>query len=81
MAGMVVALALLLSAAFGAGDQYLGSLPGSGHLWALHWSTDISLLSAPWLVLPCLRESPSESRGAPHCSASPAPSPLSSATA
>jgi hypothetical protein len=49
---VVVALALVLSAAFGAGDQYLGSLPGSGHFWATGWSTDISLLSAPWLVLP-----------------------------
>jgi hypothetical protein len=48
----VIALALLLSAAFGAGDQYLGSLTGSGHLWATGWSTDVSLLSAPWLVLP-----------------------------
>jgi hypothetical protein len=49
---VVVALALLLSAAFGAGDQYLGSLTGSGHVWAAGWSSDISLLSAPWLVLP-----------------------------
>jgi hypothetical protein len=49
---MGVLLALVLSAAFGAGDQYLGSLTGSGHLWAVGWSTDISLLSAPWLVLP-----------------------------
>jgi Family of unknown function (DUF6518) len=49
---VVIALALVLSAAFGAGDQYLGSLTGSGHLWAAGWSTDISLLSAPWLVLP-----------------------------
>jgi hypothetical protein len=49
---MAVLLALVLSAAFGAGDQYLGSLTGSGHLWAVGWSTDISLLSAPWLVLP-----------------------------
>jgi len=49
---MVVALALVLSAAFGAGDQYLGSLTGSGHVWAAGWSSDISLLSAPWLVLP-----------------------------
>jgi Family of unknown function (DUF6518) len=48
----VVALALVLSAAFGAGDQYLGSLTGSGHLWAAGWSSDVSLLSAPWLVLP-----------------------------
>jgi len=43
---MVVVLALVLSAAFGAGDQYLGSL--SAH----PWGADISLLSAPWLVLP-----------------------------
>src|SRR5262249_9565125 len=49
---MGVALALVLSAAFGAGDQYLGSLTGSGHVWAAGWSSDISLLSAPWLVLP-----------------------------
>jgi hypothetical protein len=47
----VIALALVLSAVFGAGDQYLGSLTGSGHLWAAGWSTDVSLLSAPWLVL------------------------------
>ena len=49
---MVIALALLLSVAFGAGDQYLGSLAGSGHVWAAGWSSDVSLLSAPWLVLP-----------------------------
>jgi hypothetical protein len=49
---VVVALALLLSATFGAGDQYLGSLTGSGHVWAAGWSSDVSLLSAPWLVLP-----------------------------
>ena len=49
---MVIALALVLSAVFGAGDQYLGSLTGSGHVWAAGWSSDISLLSAPWLVLP-----------------------------
>jgi hypothetical protein len=51
---VVVALALALSVAFGAGDQYLGSLTGSGHLWAAGWSSDVSLLSAPWLVLPFL---------------------------
>jgi hypothetical protein len=51
---MVIVLALVLSAAFGAGDQYLGSLTGSGHLWAAGWSSDVSLLSAPWLVLPFL---------------------------
>ena len=49
---MVIPLALVLSAVFGAGDQYLGSLTGSGHVWAAGWSSDISLLSAPWLVLP-----------------------------
>jgi hypothetical protein len=48
---VTVVLALVLSAAFGAGDQYLGSLTGSGHLWAAGWSSDVSLLSAPWLVL------------------------------
>jgi hypothetical protein len=46
-----IVLALVLSAAFGAGDQYLGSLTGSGHLWAVGWSSDVSLLSAPWVVL------------------------------
>jgi len=48
---MGIALALVLSAAFGAGDQYLGSLTGSGHVWAAGWSSDVSLLSAPWVVL------------------------------
>lgn len=38
-------LALLLAGAFGAGDQYLGSM--SWHPWA----ADVSLLSAPWLLL------------------------------
>src|SRR5437763_15454608 len=41
----VVAVALALAVMFGGTDQYLGSL--SGHPWA----TDVSLLSAPWLVL------------------------------
>jgi hypothetical protein len=49
---MGIALALVASVAFGAGDQYLGSLTGSGHAWAAGWSSDLSLLSAPWLVLP-----------------------------
>jgi Family of unknown function (DUF6518) len=48
---MGVVLALVLSAAFGAGDQYLGSLLGSGHVWAAGWASDVSLLSAPWVVL------------------------------
>lgn len=42
---MGVLLALLLSAAFGAGDQYLGSLI------AHPWGADVAGLSAPWLVL------------------------------
>ena len=42
---MVTALALLVAALFGAGDQYLGS-------FSMHpWMADASLLSAPWLVL------------------------------
>jgi hypothetical protein len=44
----VVIFLLAFSAAFGAADQYLGSF--SAHPLA----TDISLLSAPWLVLPFL---------------------------
>jgi hypothetical protein len=44
----VVGAALALSVAFGAGDQYLGSLS-----WQ-PWAADVSLLSAPWLVLPFL---------------------------
>lgn len=36
-----------MSAAFGAGDQYLGS----GHVFGGGWTTDVSLLSAPWLAL------------------------------
>ena len=51
---MAVALALVLSAAFGAGDQYLGSLEGSGHAWAAGWAAEVSLLSAPWILLPFL---------------------------
>jgi hypothetical protein len=42
---MVTAIALVLAALFGAGDQYLGS-------FSMHpWMADVSLLSAPWLVL------------------------------
>ena len=44
---LTVPLALVLAAGFGAGDQYLGS----GHVWGIGWPTDVSLLSAPWLVL------------------------------
>ena len=41
----MVVVALLLAFAFGAGDQYLGSMS-----W-VPWAADVSLLSAPWLVL------------------------------
>jgi len=44
---VVVAIALVLSAAVGAGDQYLGS----GHVAGIGWATDVSLLSAPWILL------------------------------
>ncbi len=45
---MGIAVALILSAAFGAFDQYLGS----GHVAGITWATDVSLLSAPWILLP-----------------------------
>jgi hypothetical protein len=77
---VVVALALALSVAFGAGDQYLGSLTGSGHLWAAGWSSDLSLLSAPWLVLPSSLERPSARRVGPRSSVSRARTRRCSAT-
>lgn len=41
---MGVAIALLVSAAYGAGTQYLGArVPG--------WGPDVAMLSAPWLVI------------------------------
>jgi uncharacterized protein DUF6518 len=41
---MGVALALLLSAAYGAGTQFLGArVPG--------WGPEVAMLSAPWLVI------------------------------
>ena len=46
---MAAFAALLLSAAFGAADQYFGSLDR-----VVPWASDVSLLSAPWLVLPFL---------------------------
>lgn len=52
--GMGVVLVLMVSTAFGAADQYLGSLTGSGHAWAAGWSSDVSALSAPWLLLPLI---------------------------
>jgi hypothetical protein len=42
-----LALAVVIGAGFGAGDQYLGSLNAPGL-----WTVSLSLLSAPWLVLP-----------------------------
>jgi Family of unknown function (DUF6518) len=41
---MRVAVAVLLSAAFGAGDQYFGSV-------VHQWGPDVASLSAPWLLL------------------------------
>lgn len=42
---MTAAVALVLAGLFGAADQYLGS-------FSMHpWMADVSLLSAPWLVL------------------------------
>jgi hypothetical protein len=38
-------LAVLLAAVFGAGTQYLGSWLGAS------WATEVSLVSAPWLLL------------------------------
>ncbi len=43
----VVLVAVLVGVGFGAGDQYLGSLITLGS-----WTESLSLLSAPWLVLP-----------------------------
>lgn len=43
---MVLLLAVIVGAAFGGADQYLGSLS------AIAWGADVSLLSAPWLLLP-----------------------------
>jgi hypothetical protein len=40
-------LAVVVGAGFGGGDQYLGSLNAPGL-----WTVSLSLLSAPWLVLP-----------------------------
>jgi hypothetical protein len=55
-----VVVAVVLAAAFGGGDQYLGSL--SAH----PWGADISLLSAPWLLLAFLAgwTQPTARRGA-----------------
>ena len=44
---MVLLVAVVVGLGFGAGDQYLGSLVTLGS-----WTKTLSLLSAPWLVLP-----------------------------
>jgi hypothetical protein len=46
---MISLVTLVLAAAFGAADQYLGSI--QGHFGTFAWATDVSLLSAPWLLL------------------------------
>jgi hypothetical protein len=48
MLGLVTyLLAVVAGLAFGAGDQYLGSLSALGG-----WAAAVSLMSAPWLVVP-----------------------------
>jgi hypothetical protein len=43
---LVAPMIILLAVVLGAGDQYLGS-------WSAQpWATDVSLLAAPWLILP-----------------------------
>jgi hypothetical protein len=44
---VVLLVAVVFGLGFGAGDQYLGSLVTPGA-----WTETLSLLSAPWLVLP-----------------------------
>jgi hypothetical protein len=49
---IAVVVVALVGFAFGAGDQYLGTLTAANALgW---WSVSLSGLSAPWLVLPFL---------------------------
>ncbi len=43
---MTFVIAIIAGAVFGGSDQYVGSLS------AIPWLADVSLLSAPWLVLP-----------------------------
>jgi hypothetical protein len=43
---VIFVVATIVGLIFGAGDQYLGSLSG------VAWAASVSLLSAPWLVLP-----------------------------
>ena len=44
---MVFVLAVVVGLVFGGGDQYLGAINANGL-----WTVSLSLLSAPWLVLP-----------------------------
>lgn len=44
---MIFLVAVVVGLGFGGGDQYLGSLDTPGL-----WTVSLSLLSAPWLVLP-----------------------------
>ena len=44
---MAYLVALILGLAFGAGDQYLGTL-----LWVGPWTATAAQVSAPWLILP-----------------------------
>ena len=77
---LIVALALLLSAAFGAGDQYLGSLTGQSRVGRGLVERRQPALGA---VARARRSSPvprSETRGARRCSGSPARTPRCSAT-
>jgi hypothetical protein len=46
---VVFLVAVVVGLAFGAGDQYLGSIDARGL-----WTVSVSLLSAPWLVFPFL---------------------------
>jgi hypothetical protein len=49
---MAIVVVALVGLAFGAGDQYLGTLTAANALgW---WTISLSGLSAPWLVLPFL---------------------------
>jgi hypothetical protein len=49
---VVYVVTMAIGFAFGAVDQYLGSLWSFSHLG--HWAVGVSLMSAPWLALPFL---------------------------
>ena len=44
---MAYLVAVILGLAFGAGDQYLGTLS-----WVGPWTATAAQVSAPWLILP-----------------------------